>query len=74
MCDIILKDNISYVSFYVHCGVEILSVSKGVMNKVCSCCDDCSIKVYFRDTDSIHLNYDDVDEIVERCKQNMTKS
>ena len=39
---------------YVHCGVEILSMSERIMNKVFSCADDCAIKVYYRDTGSIH--------------------
>ena len=38
------------------------------MNKVFSCPDDCEIKVYYQDTDSIHLNYDDVPKIVDRYK------
>ena len=50
---------------YVHCGVEILNMSKRIMNKVSSCADDCDIKVYYQDTDSIHLNYNDVDKVVE---------
>ena len=54
---------------YVHCGVEILSMSKRIMNKVFSCADDVNIKIYYQDTDSIHLNYDDVDKVVERYKQ-----
>ena len=29
---------------YVHCGVEILSMSKIIMNKVCSCAYDLNIK------------------------------
>ena len=33
------------------------------MNKVFSCADACGIHVYCQDTDSIHLNYDDVDKI-----------
>ena len=48
---------------YVHCGVEILNMSKIIMNKVFSCADDCAIKIYYQDTDSIHLNYEDVDRI-----------
>ena len=45
---------------YVHCGVEIVYMSKRIMNKVFSCTDDFNIKIYYQDTDSIHLNYDDV--------------
>ena len=33
-----------------------------------SCADDCEIKVYYQDTDSIHLNYDDVPKCVDRYK------
>ena len=47
---------------YVHCGVEILSMSKRIMNKVFSCAYDINIKIYYQDTDSIHINYDDVDK------------
>ena len=54
---------------YVHCGVEILSMSKRIMNKVFSCADDEDIKIYFQDTDSIHLNYDGVDKVVARYKE-----
>ena len=50
---------------YVHCGVDILSMSKRIMNKVFSCPDDCSIKMYYQDTDSIHLNCYDVGNTVE---------
>ena len=39
------------------------------MNKVFSCADDCNIKIYYQDTDSIHLNYDDVDKVVKRYKE-----
>ena len=54
---------------YVHFGVEILSMSKWIMNKVFSCADDCSIRTYYQDTDSIHLNYDDVDKVGQRYKR-----
>ena len=51
---------------YVQCGVDILSMSKRIMNKVFSCADDVVVKIYYQDTDSINLNYDDVPKIVER--------
>ena len=56
---------------YVHCGVEILSMSKRIMNKVFSCSNDCGVKIYYQDTDSIHLNYDDVGKVCMRYKENM---
>ena len=50
---------------YVHCGVEILSMSKRIMNKLFSCAYDLNITIYYQDTDSMHLNYDDADKVVE---------
>ena len=32
---------------YVHCGVEILSMSKRIMIKVFSCGNDCDVKSLF---------------------------
>ena len=55
---------------YVHCGVETLSMSRRIMNKVFSCADENNIHIYYQDTDSIHLNYDDVDKVVEGYKGN----
>ena len=54
---------------YVHCGVEILSMSKRIMNKIVSCADDCDVNMYYQDTESIHLNYDNVDTVVNTYKQ-----
>ena len=44
-------------------------MSKRIMNKVFSCADDCAIKIHYQDTDSIHLNYDDVDTVVKGHKE-----
>ena len=41
------------------------------MNKVLSCADDLNIEIYHQGTDSIHLNYDGVDKIVDRYKENI---
>ena len=41
------------------------------MNKVFSSASDIDVKIYYQDTDSIHLNYDDVDKVVKRYKENM---
>ena len=37
-------------------------MSNIIMNEVFSCADDCDIKICYQDTDSIHLNYGDVDK------------
>ena len=63
-----VKSILSYVN-YIHCDVECLPVSKRIMNKVVPCCDDCSIRTLFQDTDSIHLIYDDVNKNVDRYKK-----
>ena len=54
---------------YVPCGVEILIMSKIIVNNVFSCADDCGIKIYYQDTGSIHLNYDGVDKIENGYKE-----
>ena len=54
---------------YVHCGVEILSMSKRIMNRVFDCANDLGIMIYYQDTDSIHMNYDDVDKLSNYYKQ-----
>ena len=41
------------------------------MNRVFSCADDCDIKTFYKDTDSIHLDYDDVPLAVKRYTENM---
>ena len=41
-----------------------------IMNKVCSCADGCDIKIYYQDTNSIHLDCDDVPLVVKRYKEN----
>ena len=47
---------------YVHAGVELLSMAKRIMNKVIEVSNGCGVKIYYQSTDSIHLNYDDVDK------------
>ena len=39
------------------------------MNKVFSSASDIDVKIYYQDTDSIHLNYDDVDKVCMRYKE-----
>ena len=39
------------------------------MNKVFSSAFDIGVKIYYQDTDSIHLNYDGVDKVVKRYKE-----
>ena len=50
---------------YCHCGVEILSMSKRIMNEVMCLAEDFKLSIYYQDTDSMHINYEDV-EILEK--------
>ena len=45
-------------------------MNKRNMKKVFTCADCENVKIYYQDTDSTHLNYDDVDKVVERYKEN----
>ena len=45
-------------------------MSKRIMDCVFDVSNDCGVKIYYQGTDSSHLNYDDVDEIVKRYKEN----
>ena len=61
--------SVMYHYNYVHAGVEILSMFKRIMNKVFEVSNDCGVKMYYQDTESIHLSYDDIDKIVNRYKE-----
>lgn len=39
-----------------HCGVEVLSMSKRIMNEVMCLAEDMDIEIYYQDTDSMHIN------------------
>ena len=45
---------------YASCGVEILSMSKRIMNEVMCLAEDNGLKISYQDTDSLHIDYDDV--------------
>lgn len=40
----------------VHCGVSVLSMSKRIMNEVMCLAEDIDLKIYYQDTDSMHVN------------------
>ena len=45
----------------VMCGVQILSMSKTIMNEVMCLVEDLKIPMYYQDTDSIHLDANDAE-------------
>ena len=63
-----VKPILSHFKF-VHCGVEILNMSKRIMNKVFNCAGGCGIKIYYQDSGSIQLNYEGVDKTENLSKE-----
>lgn len=43
-----------------HIGCAILSISKRIMNEVFDVANSINAPIYYQDTDSLHMNYDDV--------------
>lgn len=53
----------------VHCGVQILSMSKRIMYEVTSIPDELGLPLFYTDTDSIHLPSSAVPKVAERFRQ-----
>ena len=53
----------------VSCGVEVLSMSKRIMNEVMCLADDLGINVYYTDTDSTHIDTDKIDLLSEEYRK-----
>ena len=52
--------------FTLNCvGIEILSMSKRIMNEVIGTAEDNDLKIYYQDTDSIHINDTDIKPLIE---------
>ena len=48
---------------YNVCGTEVLSMSKRIMNEVMAVADDNNIDIYYQDTDSLHINFEDLEKL-----------
>ena len=53
---------------YCHCGVEIVSMSKRIMDEVMTLAEDLDWSIFCRDTDSMHINYDEVEILTKAFK------
>ena len=53
----------------VPCGVEILSMSKRIMNEVMCLAEDNKLPIYITDTDSIHIDTECVPILAEKFKE-----
>ena len=52
----------------VACGVEVLSMSKRIMNEVMCLAEDNKINIYYQDTDSMHIDSDKVNILSDLYK------
>jgi hypothetical protein len=52
-----------------HVGVSILSMSKRIMNEVFDIANENEFPIYYTDTDSMHIKYDDVPKLEIKFKQ-----
>ena len=58
-------------SFYTNTllGVQILSMSKRIMNEVMCTAEDIGIKIYYQDTDSMHIEKNKINNLAEEYKK-----
>ena len=50
-------------------GVMVLSMSKRIMNEVMCLAEDLDIKIYYQDTDSMHIEHDKIPLLAEKYKE-----
>lgn len=48
-----------------HLGIEVLSMSKRIMNEVMTLAEDNNLNMHYQDTDSIHIDYNQVEKLKE---------
>jgi hypothetical protein len=51
------------------CGVEVLAMSKRIMNEVMCLAEDNGIDIYYQDTDSMHLTERYIDTLAANFKE-----
>ena len=54
---------------YAHIGVEILSMTKRIMNEVMVLAEDMNIDLYYQDTDSIHIEDINIQRLADAFKE-----
>jgi hypothetical protein len=52
-----------------HCGIAILSMSKRIMNEVMGVANDENINIYYQDTDSMHIDDDQIQNLADKYKE-----
>ena len=66
-----IKVNKQIDTFYTNTllGVQILSMSKRIMNEVMCTAEDIGIKIYYQDTDSMHIQKNKIDDLAKEYKK-----
>ena len=57
----------------VHCGVEVLGMSKRIMNEVMCLAEDNNMKIYYQDTDSMHIEEKNIEPLSELYNKKYNK-
>ena len=57
----------------VACGVEVLSMSKRIMNEVICLAENSGLNVYYQDTDSLHIDTDHVKILDDNYREKYSK-
>jgi len=52
-----------------HCGVEVLAMSKRIMNEVMCLAEYNNLDIYYQDTDSMHIKHKDIKLLAEKFKE-----
>ena len=52
-----------------HCGVEVLAMSKRIMNEVMCLAHDQGLEIYYQDTDSMHIKECDIDRLAKQYEK-----
>ncbi len=52
-----------------HCGVEVLAMSKRIMNEVMCLAHDEGLEIYYQDTDSMHIKECDIDILAKKYQE-----
>lgn len=66
-----IKVNKQIDTFYTNTllGVQILSMSKRIMNEVMCTAEDIGIKIYYQDTDSMHIQKNKINSLADEYKK-----
>lgn len=69
MYKVVCMEKINKHFNYAHIGVEILSMTKRIMNEVMVLAEDMNIDLYYQDTDSIHIEDINIQKLADAFKE-----